>query len=55
LETLELPLMEAVRTLALRPETLGTVNPAAYAPYEASNVARCFAAIFDRLVAEHAS
>src|SRR5258705_213570 len=49
LEALELPLMEALRTLVLKPETLGTVDPAAYAPYEASNVARRFAAIFDRL------
>ena len=52
LEALDLPLAEGLRTLALGPETLGTVDRAAYAPYVAHNIAARFAGIFDRLVAE---
>ena len=32
----------------------GLVDPAAYAPYEARNIAKRFGDIFDRLAAEHA-
>ena len=43
------PLSDVLRTLALDPKSFGKIDPAAYAPYTASAVARQFAAIFDRL------
>jgi hypothetical protein len=46
---LEAPLAEGLRTLAVAPSSLGSVNPAAYAPYEARAVACRFADIFDSL------
>jgi glycosyltransferase involved in cell wall biosynthesis len=49
LADLEAPLAEALRTLALQPDTLGAAEPAAYAPYEAHNIARRFAAIFESM------
>jgi glycosyltransferase involved in cell wall biosynthesis len=48
---LDAPLAEGLRTLALRPEALGAVAAAAYAPYEARAIAGRFAEIFDRLAA----
>jgi len=54
LSSLEPQLAEALRTLALSPEILGTADPAAYAPYEARAIAKRFAGIFDRLAAERA-
>jgi len=52
LASIEAPLAEALRCLACTPELLGTADPAAYAPYQASVVARRFGSIFDRLTAE---
>jgi hypothetical protein len=45
-------LVKALRDLALHPENVGNVGPTFLAPYEACNIARRFANIFDRLVAE---
>jgi hypothetical protein len=45
-------LVQALRDLALRPETVGNVEKSFLAPYEARNIARQFAMIFDSLVAE---
>jgi hypothetical protein len=50
LDALEVSLAEGLRTLALHPESLGVVDPVAYAPYEASNIAGRFADVFDRVV-----
>jgi hypothetical protein len=44
-------LVQALRDLALRPETVGSVQKSFLAPYEASNIARQFAMIFEHLVA----
>lgn len=55
LEALKSSLAEGLRTLALHPDSLGSVRPAAYAPYEARNIARRFAGIFDRVVASRAA
>jgi glycosyltransferase involved in cell wall biosynthesis len=55
LAALEVPLAEGLRRLAVAPQSLGVVDPAAYEPYEARNIARRFAAIFDRLDAERAA
>ena len=52
LASIEVPLAEALRCLACTPELFGTADPAAYAPYQASVVARRFGSIFDRLAAE---
>jgi hypothetical protein len=52
LASLEGALGEGLRSLALDPAKFGTANPAAYAPFEAHNIARRFADIFDRLVVE---
>ena len=49
LDALGPALTEGLVTLATRPETFGTVNRAAYAPYTAEAVAGNFARIFDRL------
>jgi hypothetical protein len=49
LAALEAPLAEGLRTLAAAPESLGHVDPSAYAAYEARAIACRFAAIFDRL------
>jgi hypothetical protein len=53
LSALEIPLTEALRTLIVAPDSLGVANPAAYAPYEATAISRRFAAIFDRVSANH--
>jgi hypothetical protein len=45
-------LVQALRDLVLHPEKVGKVEPTFLAPYEASNIARQFANIFDRLVTE---
>jgi hypothetical protein len=47
LVALEAPLADGLRTLAAAPESLGRVDPSAYAPYEARAVARRFADIFE--------
>ena len=44
-------LARAFLRLATRPEMLGQIDPAAYAPYEAKAIAAQYAQIFDRLVA----
>ena len=54
LASLEAPLAEALRSLACAPELFGSADPAAYAPYQAREVARRFGSIFDRLAAERA-
>jgi hypothetical protein len=51
LTALEAPLADGLRTLAAAPESLGRVDPSAYAPFEARAIAGRFAAIFDRLSA----
>ena len=43
LAALEAPLADGLRTLAAAPESLGRVDPSAYAPYEARAIARRFA------------
>jgi hypothetical protein len=53
LSALEAPLAEALRTLAIAPESFGVVDRAAYAPFEARAVAERFGSIFDRLSTEH--
>jgi hypothetical protein len=50
LDGLETQLVEGLRMLAIHPESFGSVDPAAYAPYEARNIAGRFARIFDRVV-----
>lgn len=52
LAALEQTLADGLRILASAPDTLGRADPAAYAPYEASAVAREYAKIFDRIVNE---
>ena len=49
LAALETKLAEGLRNLALHPERFGVANLSAYAPFEARNIARRFADIFDRL------
>jgi hypothetical protein len=49
LVALEVPLADGLRTLATAPDTLGRIDPSAYAPHEARAVARRFADIFDSL------
>jgi len=49
LEALEAPLADGLRTLAAAPDSLGRVDPSAYAPYEARAIAIRFAAIFNAL------
>jgi hypothetical protein len=51
LPTLELALADGLRDLAFHPEKFGNANPAAYEPFEAKNIARRFANIFDSLAA----
>jgi hypothetical protein len=55
LAALEAPLADGLRTLATAPESLGRVDPSAYAPYEARAIACRFGAIFDNLTAETAT
>jgi len=50
LDPLAALLADGLRTLALRPESLGKPSPAAYAPYDARAIARRFAEIFNRLI-----
>jgi hypothetical protein len=50
---LEAPLADGLRTLAAAPESLGRIDPSAYAPHEARAVARRFAGIFDSLNADN--
>jgi hypothetical protein len=52
LAALEVPLADGLRTLAAVPQSLGRVDPCAYAPYEARAIACRFGAIFDRLAAQ---
>ena len=52
LAALEATLAEGLRNLALHPERFGTADPDAYAPFEARNIAKRFADIFDRLATE---
>lgn len=52
LAQLDAALVDGLRTLAIRAETLGAVNRAAYAPYEASAIAARFGDIFDLLASE---
>jgi hypothetical protein len=49
LASLEVSIAEALRTLALAPQSLGKADPGAYAPYEASAIARKYADIFNRV------
>ena len=49
LVALEGSLADALKTLALHPETVGTADPKAYAPFEACNIARRFADIFNSI------
>jgi hypothetical protein len=49
LASLEPSLAESLRDLALYPDKLGTINSASYAPFEAKNIARRFANVFDLL------
>jgi hypothetical protein len=52
LDALTGPLRDALRTLALEPESLGSANPAAYAHYTAAAVTRRFVDIFNEVAAE---
>lgn len=52
LEALPPLIAEAIITLATNPDSVGRVDPAAYAEYTAAAVAGQFAAIFDRLKEE---
>jgi hypothetical protein len=52
LDALTPPLTEALRILALQPESLGRADRDAYAPYTAAAVTGRFADIFNQLVAE---
>jgi hypothetical protein len=52
LAALETPLADALRTLAVAPQSFGRVDPYAYAPYEAGAIACRFGAIFDCLAAQ---
>ncbi|WP_157100552.1 glycosyltransferase [Rhodoplanes sp. Z2-YC6860] len=45
----EVPFSEALRDLALHPNSFGIADPSAYEAYQADNVACQFAAIFDRM------
>ena len=49
LKLLEIPIAEALRKIALTPQAVGNANPAAYAPYEARNIAAKYADIFARV------
>jgi hypothetical protein len=49
LDALEGPLRESLRRLALSPESVGKADPSAYAPYEAREIARRFAQVFDMI------
>ena len=51
LATLDVPLADALRTLAIDPGSFGIADPTAWAPYEAKVVTQRFADIFDRLAA----
>lgn len=53
LEGLRSEICEGLERLVERPESLGTVDRAAYRAYEASSIAREYGRIFDRLKAEH--
>ena len=55
LEALPPKIADALVTLATKPESVGQVNPRAYADYTAHAVAGRFAAIFDRLREERRS
>jgi hypothetical protein len=49
LDALGPSLAQGLMTLAFNPHALGAVDPIAYAPYEARNIAGRFADIFDRI------
>ena len=51
LNALEAPLAEGLRTLALCPDSFGSADRTAYTPYEARNIAKRFADIFDHVAA----
>jgi hypothetical protein len=53
LSKLEGTLAEGLLTLAYSSQLLGTVNPSAYAPFEAKNISKKYGEIFDRLATEH--
>ena len=47
------PLVESLEHLALRPGSVGKVDPTSYEPYTARNIAARYARIFDRMVGDH--
>jgi glycosyltransferase involved in cell wall biosynthesis len=49
LTSLEQAIAEALRAVALAPETFGKADPAAYTPYEARSIAGKYAAIFEEI------
>jgi hypothetical protein len=51
LAALEAPIADGLRRLAAAPESLGSVDPSAYAAYEARAIAIRFSAIFDSIAA----
>jgi hypothetical protein len=53
LAALEGALADAIKTLALHPETFGTADVAVYAPFEARNIAQRFADIFNLISNSH--
>jgi hypothetical protein len=52
LDRLNTPLAECLRTLALRPESLGVASSSVYAQYEARVIAGRFGAIFDGVASD---
>lgn len=54
LARLEAPIAEALCTLAMAPESVGHVDPAAYAAFEAPAIAARFASIFESVAAQGA-
>jgi hypothetical protein len=55
LNALEGALAEGLKSLVLRPDSLGHVDPAAYAAYQAHNIAGRFADIFDHVISTRAA
>jgi hypothetical protein len=54
LDGLSAQLAQGLRTLAVRPDLLGSADPTTYAPYEARAIAARFARIFDTLAVARA-
>jgi hypothetical protein len=52
LEAMTTTIVEGLRRLATAPKSLGTADPAAYAPYTANAIAGRFAAILDEVTGE---